>query len=157
MKKDTIIAYLKPIFAGVLLYILISAVFHPYLVSGTSMYPTFNNNDIVLCYPSFKPENLMRGDVILYKHGYITLIKRIVALPGDSVQVIDGVLYVNDERSPYNYELIEDPGILKDKINISENEIFYMGDNRNHSYDARMYGPGKFENIKGVVQKKLGQ
>lgn len=81
------------------------------------------------------------------------MIKRIVATEGDLVEVKDGNLYVNGEieklesKKGATYELIE----IMYPITIPEDHVFVLGDNREKSYDSRIMGPIKLEEIKGRV------
>ncbi len=83
-----------------------------------------------------------RGDVIVFlpngnqnTHYYI---KRVVAIPGDEVEFIDGKLFVNGEsEADNNYDKIADPGIAENKLTLKDDEYFVLGDNRNNSEDSR--------------------
>ena len=68
-------------------------------------------------------------------------IKRIIALPGESVRIdYDGVIYINEEPLLENFgaETIEDPGTAVNSIQLGPDEYFVLGDNRNHSSDSRV-------------------
>ena len=140
---------------GIALYLVIFAIFHPFMVSGPSMEPSLHNNDVVICYTSFNKGDLKRGDIIIYKQGNKNVIKRVVALPGDSVHVSNGYLYVNGLLSPFNYEKMDDAGILSDVVTLGDDEFIYLGDNRNQSVDSRKYGVGNISDLKYLVKKKL--
>ena len=141
-----------PILFGVALYFITFALFHPYIVSGPSMEPTLNSDDFVLCYTSYSENDVSAGDIVICKVGLKSIIKRVVACPGDSLYIKDGILYVNDEKSPYNYEAIEDAGPLNEKITLSEGEYFCLGDNRNNSLDSREYGAFTTSTMKYLVK-----
>ena len=83
--------------------------------------------------------------------------KRVVAVPGDTVQIRDGRLYVNGERSKINNSFIADAGIAENEITLDINEYFLMGDNPSESEDSRSSGIGAvpFEDIKGHVWFKM--
>ena len=83
--------------------------------------------------------------------------KRVVAVPGDTVQIRDGRLYVNGERSKVNNSFIADAGIAENEITLDINEYFLMGDNPSESEDSRSSGIGAvpFEDIKGHVWFKM--
>lgn len=89
------------------------------------------------------------GDVIVFKQGANDhmYIKRVVALPGDSVQIIDGELYVNDALVKDEFDKIADPGIAEEKLILGEGEYFVLGDNRNNSEDSR-------SGTVGAIQRK---
>lgn len=148
---DTLIA----ITIGIAIAVSFQALFHPYIVDGISMEPTYTNGQIVLT--EAVHEDVEAGDVVVVtKNPFYKVIKRIVALPGDTIEVADdGFLYVNGELSPYNYEAIEDAGMIKEPYTLSEDEYFYIGDNRNNSTDSRQNGPVSINNIKYKVTKVL--
>ena len=84
------------------------------------------------------------GDIIVFlpngnvnSHYYV---KRVVATPGDKVQIIDGILYINDEIRMEDsdiYDKMEDEGIAANPIKLQSGEYFVLGDNRNSSEDSR--------------------
>lgn len=112
---------------------------------GSSMEPVLENGDVVFVnrfvYNTSSPK---RGDVIVFKpkgnensHYYI---KRIIGLPGETVQIVDGYTYINGqllESDIYGAEVMESGGIAQEQIVLGENEYFVLGDNRNHSSDSR--------------------
>ena len=113
-------------------------------VVGDSMKPVLENGDIVLAnrivYNASKPK---RGDVIIFKpkgnensHYYI---KRIIALPGESVEIVENSVYINGEKLKEDYETskIDDVGIVNEKIKLGSDEYFVLGDDRQNSEDSR--------------------
>jgi signal peptidase I len=86
-------------------------------------------------------------------------IKRIVAVPGDTVVIEDGVLKVNgEELSAFPaFSEIKNPGLASEEITLGEDEYFVMGDNCNNSEDSRVASVGniKRENMIGKVQMRL--
>ena len=114
-------------------------------VIGPSMEPTLYNEDNLIVqkftYHFTDPE---RFDVVVFpfKHGERTYyIKRVIGLPGETVQVKDGEVYINGELlgETYGLEQIEEgkEGIAIDPITLGKDEYFVLGDNRNHSSDSR--------------------
>ena len=132
--------------------------------AGDSMRPTLQNGEIVLMnrliYNASKPK---RGDVIAFKpngnENAHYSIKRVVGLPGETVQIKDGTIYINGEehvKDIYTFE-IESPGIAEDPVKLGEGEYFVMGDNHTSSDDSRMADVGnvKREDIYGKVCGKF--
>ena len=127
-------------------------------VIGDSMMPAlYNGQQILIDKFIYKVSSPKRGDVIVFQpngnentHYYE---KRIIGLPGETIQIIDGYVYVNGSKLDEDdtYDLIEDPGIAKDELILQPYEYFVLGDNRNSSEDSRSgnMGPVKKEYIIG--------
>ena len=113
-------------------------------VVGQSMSTTLEAGDEVLVNRFvYKLSEPKRDDIIVFlpngnekSHYYI---KRVVAVPGDTVQIKDGVLYVNgsQEETSYEVERMEEAGLAAEEITIGAEEYFVLGDNRNNSEDSR--------------------
>ncbi len=106
---------------------------------GVSMEDAIAHNQKVLVnrtsYLLLSPK---KDDVIVFKQGSTHMyIKRVVATPGDTVQIIDGQLYVNSALVKDDFDKIADPGIAEEKLYLGEDEYFVLGDNRNNSEDSR--------------------
>ena len=146
-------------FAAVLLaFVLIFLVGMKISVIGVSMEPALYNGQEVFINRFFY--NLLpprRGDIIAFlpngnknSHHYL---KRVVGLPGERVQVIDGYVYIDGELLDEGdvYDKILDPGIAENEITLGIDEYFVLGDNRNNSEDSRSgnIGPVKKDTIAG--------
>ena len=153
MKK--ILSLIYPVIVGVVLYGIIFMLFHPFVVTGQSMYPTFKDQDIVICHASFDEKDLKRGDIVIVRQERKKIIKRLIALPGDTAVIKDGYLYVNGERSVYNFDAIIEPGMLSEEITLDDSTYLYLGDNRNESYDSRKNGGCTINDICYLVKKKI--
>lgn len=113
--------------------------------SGDSMRPAVLDGDIVLVnrmiYDASKPK---RGDIIVFKpngnENARSYIKRIIGLPGETVQIKDGEIYIGGEKLEEKYETtaIEDAGTASEEITLDGDEYFVLGDNRRNSEDSRM-------------------
>ena len=116
---------------------------------GDSMNPVLYNGDVTLVnriiYNASAPK---RGDIIVFKpkgnensHYYI---KRIIGLPGETIEFLEGEIYINGEKLTEDYTTteIKDVGIVKEKMELSGDEYFVLGDNRANSEDSRMADVG---------------
>lgn len=112
-------------------------------VSGHSMETTLSDGDnLIVDKISYRFRDPERFEIIVFPFQYeehTYYIKRIIGLPGETVQVIDGYVYINGEMLDENYglEVMDDPGIAAEPITLGEDEYFVLGDNRNHSSDSR--------------------
>lgn len=127
-----------------LTYLIITYVGQRTRVSGSSMETTLSDGDnLIVDKISYRFRDPERYDIIVFPYQYeenTYYIKRIIGLPGETVQVIDGYVYINEEQlagDVYGAEVMQSPGIAGDKIVLGENEYFVLGDNRNHSSDSR--------------------
>ena len=117
-------------------------------VDGHSMEPTLSDGDnLIVDKLSYRFRDPERYDIIVfpYQHAENTYyIKRIIGLPGETVQVIDGYMYINGKKLDEHYgaEVMEDPGIAAEPIKLGDDEYFVQGDNRNHSSDSRVASVG---------------
>ncbi len=136
---------------AIILYIL-SVFFGFYMVSGDSMEPSFYNGDEGI-YLKGRFAHIKEGDVVLV-HDPDTdegIIKRCVAVGGDTVSMEKGILLVNGEEVEEDYTLVpmgEHDDIAE--VTLNANEIYVMGDNRGKSYDSRLFGALNKDSVDGV-------
>ncbi len=131
----------------------------PFYVGSESMVPTLKVWDRLLINKlAYDLEEPHRGDIVLFKSpdsGEDPLIKRVVALPGDSVELRHGDLFVNGDRvrEPYLDRKPCVRGMPKTcsfgPVSVPEGHVFVMGDNRANSFDSRFFGSVPEENLIG--------
>ena len=146
--------------AGYSLYILIillltlivkAAVFQRTVVSGDSMKPALSDGDSLLVDKiSYRFSEPSRFDIIVFPYlasERVYYVKRIIALPGETVEIREGVILVNGHVLPYKYnrDAILDPGLASTEISLNDHEYFVMGDNVNDSVDSRSYDVGNID------------
>lgn len=138
----------------------------PYLVSGPSMEPTFQNHDyLIVDRLSYRFETPQRGDVIIFtlpQNPSETLIKRVVGVPGDTVVISGNKITITNDTYPKGFTLSEpylDPadlgGTSSMNITLPKGYYFVLGDNRKVSYDSRLWGILPRKDIVGRVFVRL--
>lgn len=155
---------LMVLFFELILAILIGAIVGSFLsknligkstVQGVSMEPTYSTGDELLMYRLGIPT---RGEIATMEHGGLSLIKRVVAIPGDSVKIEDSKLYVNGEclEEDYITEGEYSGGIIEGtSMRLGSGEYFVIGDNRQESMDSRDFGAITEDEFTGVVILEL--
>ncbi|OGK14713.1 signal peptidase I [Candidatus Roizmanbacteria bacterium RIFCSPLOWO2_01_FULL_37_16] len=149
------------VFIGSLFIVVYFFIMQPNQVKGASMEPTFYSGEYILTSKiTYKFRSPHRGDVVIFKspkNPDIDYIKRIVGLPGDKVVILEGKLYLNDEllTEPYISAATNlwESGFSKEgqPVNVPDNMVFVMGDNRPRSSDSREFGPVPIEAVIGEV------
>ena len=122
------------------IFFLLQATVQSFVVVGSSMQPNFQEGERLvinkLVYKLHQPE---RGDIIVFhppSDREADYIKRIIAQPGETVEVKNGVVYINDRPLDEPYQLNELPKYTLPERKVPENEYFVLGDNRNNSNDS---------------------
>lgn len=147
------------------------------MTEGTSMMPTINTDSIVLL-ESINSQKLERGDIILFQHDELELevlpekngedksklkksskklMKRIIGLPNETVEIRKNIVFINHRKLEENYTLHQKFDTWEWDIlyNLKENEYFVLGDNRDDSLDSRYFGLIQREQIERKYVKCL--
>jgi len=126
----------------------------PFYVEGASMEPSFYQNEyLIIDEVSYRFNEPQRGEVIIFKNPKDTrayFIKRVIGLPGETMTIEKGRVYIGGEllEEPYIENFASDS---HEAITLGDNEYFVMGDNRGNSLDSRMLGPINKDYIIGRV------
>lgn len=140
-------------FVLILTYILSNYVFERIVVINFSMLPTLESEDSVLVDKiSYEFREPKRMDVIVFRGGNNNdeLIKRVIALPGESVRIEHGNIYINDKKLN-DVNGLDKPklaGLADNTITLGSDEYFCLGDNREESIDSRYQEIGNIERDK---------
>ena len=132
----------------------------PFVVRGASMEPNFYDREYLiideLSYQFFEP---IRGQIVVFRYPRDEtqfFIKRVVGLPGETVEVSDGHLTIYNKEFPVGF-VLEEPYIGSEQTlgkvhrELNDDEYFVMGDNRGYSLDSRSFGPIVREEMIGRV------
>lgn len=139
--KSEWLEWIKAIFIAVIIALVIRTfIFSTSIVEGESMAPALDNGDRIVfnkfIYLVSKPD---RGDIVIIKRPLKNYVKRVIAMPGETIEVRDHVLYIDDE--PYDQNYLPEINILATDdfgpVNVPSEKYFVMGDNRNISKDSR--------------------
>lgn len=135
----------------IIVYLIKTYIFQLFSVDGQSMEPTLHHKEMILVDKlSYFFRNPARGEIIVFEKPdakNINFIKRIIGLPGETLEIHNNQIIIKNENHPEGIVLDEEyipsdyPTNGDYQYNIGENEIFVMGDNRTNSQDSRVLGP----------------
>jgi signal peptidase I len=160
--KDGRAEFWKELFKLLVLAVIIVIPFRifvarPFIVDGSSMYPTFKDGQyLIVDELTYHWNSPQRGSVLIFKYPNDPkkkFIKRIIGLPGETVSIQDGKITIINAEHPEGFELNEDYVQLQKSDTqsyvLEEDEYYVMGDNRSASADSRIWGPVPKANIIG--------
>ena len=164
--KKSDVGWIVTIALALLLAIVIRTfVFVVATVDGPSMQPTLTSNDrLFVTKFTYTFTDVERGDIVICRYNTISYpdmyVKRVIGLPGETVSIMDGVVYINGAPLKEDYTLPStsfDRYYNMDAVYIPTGYVFVMGDNRNNSADSRMESVGAIsvDNIIGKAQARI--
>lgn len=147
--KENILEFLKfAIIAVVIVLPIRMYIAQPFIVSGLSMFPTFNDGEyLIIDELSYNLGNPHRNDVVVFHYPNDTkkyFIKRIIGMPNETVIIKEGAVTIKNAEFPEGFVLketyINEPFSTTGTYTTGPDEYFVMGDNRNNSSDSRAWG-----------------
>ena len=164
--KDVFEMFIGCIIVVFLAFVIIFSVGMKTSVVGDSMEPgLYNGQEILMNRVIYRLSSPKRGDVVVFlpngnqnSHYYV---KRVVGLPGETIQIRDGSVYVDDIplEEDESFDKIIDAGIAENELKLAVDEYFVLGDNRNSSEDSRSgnIGAVKKDTIAGKAWFRLSE
>ena len=126
-------------------------------IDGNSMKPKFSDDNLII-YQKFD-KKIRRFDIIVFKIKNDIFIKRVIGLPGETIEYKNNVLYVNgiELQENFNRSITKDFNLttICSSNLIPSDKILVLGDNRLYSYDSRDFGLVSINDIKGIFVLKL--
>jgi signal peptidase I len=141
------------------IYALVNLASVRFIVEGPSMQPNFHTGQVlVVSRVNYMLGNPQRGDVVVFNPPNVSAedppyIKRVIGLPGETVEIRDTRVYINgiELNEPYINEPCTPTSCRNQIWILGSDEYFMMGDNRNHSQDSRFFNQVKRERIIGAA------
>ena len=134
----------------------------PFYVKGASMEPNFYDHEyLIIDELSYRFEEPARGEIVVFRYPNDPsefFIKRIIGLPGETVEIVDDQITIYNDEHP-NGELLDESEYLsaetvttgRKRTTLNSDEYFVMGDHRDASMDSRMFGPIDYDSLIGRV------
>lgn len=148
--RDIIVSFFASVF-------IITFLYQPVRVEGTSMQPGLRDQDrLFIDKFFFRFEKITRGDVVVFHYPrdpQKSYIKRVIALPGDTIRISQGKVFINGFpiQEPYVPRRYQDTRSMAE-ITVPADEYFVMGDHRSISSDSRDFGPVDRDLIYGKAE-----
>lgn len=159
--KEITKTFVMIVFIWIAVYVVTHYLYGFIVVEGDSMNDTMFNDQVGIIQKFNTQEAIHRGDIIVFWSEEMNeyLIKRCVAIGGDTISITEDKVMLNGEiieedyiKEPMKWD--EDDEI--EEITLSEDELFAMGDNRNHSLDCRSLGPVNYDDVTGKLIINMG-
>lgn len=144
---------IRILLVGICSYVLFSYVLIPLRIQGKSMEPTYHDGSFAFCLrPSYLFSHMQRFDVVTVRFSgkKVMLLKRIIALAGDTVEFRDGILYVNGKEIQEDYVKFRNPWNLRPRT-VKPNHVYVLGDNRGTPMARHRFGQVLSSRIIGGV------
>ncbi|MFH1766513.1 MAG: signal peptidase I [Patescibacteria group bacterium] len=131
----------------------------PFVVTGASMEPNFYDSEyLIIDEVSYRLRDIHRGEIVVFRPSNSPeqfYIKRVIGLPGETIQILEGEISIFNKEFPNGHALIEE--YIEDytngqvRVTLGLDEYYVLGDNRDASLDSRKIGPVSAESIIGRV------
>jgi signal peptidase I len=145
---------METILFAVIIFLVLQVVVRNFRIEGDSMLTAFENGQFVLVdRVSYRLGNPHRGDVVVFEYPRAPqedYIKRVIGLPGETIRIADGRVYINGQ--PLSEPYVNGQQTLSYRnitLTLAQDQYFVMGDNRNYSSDSRAWGSLPRANIIG--------
>lgn len=138
------------VFMVIIIYTLVNLLAPRYIVEGSSMAPNFETGEwIIVSRLPYLLGDIQRGDVVIldFDEPQEDLIKRLIGLPGETIEIHDGLVFV--DGVPLDEPYINAEPRYNGEWTLGEDEYFVLGDNRNNSRDSHAFGPVTADHIIG--------
>jgi len=158
-RRQKVLEWLVILVAGLCVAVVVrTSLLQAFYIPSESMVPTFEINDrVVVDKVSYRLGGVHRGSIVVFERparstGSIKdLVKRVIAVGGDTVEARDGLVYVNDKALPEPYLRVAVSTLNLVKTTIPNHFLWVMGDNRQNSADSRVFGPIPVASVVGRV------
>ena len=145
---------LTTILLALVIFLGLQATIQSSIVLGSSMEPNFETGQrLIVNRVVNRFGEIKRGDVVILRppsNSSVDYIKRVIALSGETVEIKDGLAYIDGKTLSEPY-IFDPPRYTMKPVEVPEGYCFVLGDNRNSSNDSHIWGPLPLDNIEGKV------